>query len=141
MKFPGLSLFIISFVALTAFVSSTTLSACQMASSNHEPGTLRMNIGTEPPGLDWETNTDSTSFDVVSNIMVGLSQYTWRLKCDPCVAASWQVLDGGRRYLFHLRHDVFWSDGKQLTASDFEYAWKRLLDPKTAASYAYFLYD
>src|SRR5262249_48961913 len=32
-------------------------------------------------------------------------------------------------------------DGKKLVASDFEFAWRRLLDPKTAAGYGYFLYD
>ncbi|HEY9712565.1 MAG TPA: peptide ABC transporter substrate-binding protein, partial [Chroococcales cyanobacterium] len=100
-----------------------------------------MNIGTEPPGLDWETNTDSTSFDVVSNIMEGLTEYTPDLKCAPGCARSWEVLDGGKRYLFHLRDDIYWTDGKKLTAHDFEFAWKRLLNPETAASYAYFLYD
>ncbi len=102
---------------------------------------LRMNIGTEPPSLDWQVSSDSVSFDVVSNIMVGLTQYNDKLQCDPACASSWEVLDDGRRYLFHLRHDVHWSDGKTLVAGDFEYAWKRMLDPKTGAAYAFFLYD
>ena len=42
----------------------------------------------------------------------------------PDVARSWEVLDGDRRYMFHLRDDVFWSDGVAVSASDFEYAWK-----------------
>ncbi|HEY9777334.1 MAG TPA: peptide ABC transporter substrate-binding protein [Planktothrix sp.] len=106
-----------------------------------EPDTLRINLGAEPPGLDWNISTDSTSFDVVCNLMVGLTQYTPQLKCDPACASSWEVLDGGRRYLFHLRKDVFWTDGKPVVAGDFEYGWKRLLDPKTAAEYAYLFYD
>jgi oligopeptide transport system substrate-binding protein len=40
-----------------------------------------------------------------------------------------------------LRPNIFWSDGKPLTAFDFQYAWRRLLDPQTAAPYAFFLYD
>jgi ABC-type oligopeptide transport system substrate-binding subunit len=47
----------------------------------------------------------------------------------PDVAQSWEVSEGGRKYLFHLREGVRWSDGKPLTAGDFEYTWKRALDP------------
>ena len=42
--------------------------------------------------------------------------------------------------MFHLRKDAKWSDGKALTAQDFEYAWQRVLDPKTASDYASQLY-
>jgi len=50
-------------------------------------------------------------------------------------------LDHGKTYRFHLRKDALLSDGKPVTAYDFVYAWQRLLDPKTAAPYAFFLYD
>ncbi len=128
-------------LALLAMVSILSLSACTKARSRFEPGVLRVNLGTEPPGLDWHTATDSTSFDVVSNLMVGLTQYTNDLTCAPSCAKSWEVLDDGKRYLFHLRDDLKWTDGKPVTAYDFEYAWKRLLNPATAAQYAFFLYD
>ncbi len=118
-----------------------TLASCSGTSKGLEPGTLRVNLGAEPPGLDWDVATDSTSFDVVSNLMVGLTEYTPQLTCKPACAASWDVLDGGKRYLFHLRKDVRWTDGKPVTAKDFEYAWQRLLDPQTGASYAYLFYD
>ncbi len=128
-------------LALLLLVSILSLTACTKARSRFEPGVLRVNLGTEPPGLDWHTATDSTSFDVVSNLMVGLTQYTNDLTCAPSCAKSWEVLDDGKRYLFHLRDDLRWTDGKPVTAYDFEYAWKRLLNPATAAQYAFFLYD
>lgn len=105
------------------------------------PGELRMNLGTEPPSLDWHITTDGTSGDVIVNIMAGLTQYQQDLKCIPSVAKSWDVLDDGRRYVFHLRDDVFWTDGKPVTAYDFEYAWRRIEDPKTGGGYADFLND
>jgi oligopeptide transport system substrate-binding protein len=120
---------------------SGSLSGCASGKPKYEQGVLRVNLGTEPPGLDWHTATDSTSFDVVSNIMVGLTTYTNDLKCAPSCAESWEVLDGGTRYLFHLRKNVYWGDGKPVTARDFDYAWRRLLNPVTAAQYAFFLYD
>ena len=47
----------------------------------------------------------------------------------------------GKMITYYLRDDVFWTDGKPVTAHDFEYSWKRLLNPATAAQYAYFLFD
>lgn len=45
--------------------------------------------------------------------------------------------DGTLTYTFKLRDDIFWSDGEKVTAGDFVYAWRRLVDPDTAASYCY----
>jgi oligopeptide transport system substrate-binding protein len=59
----------------------------------------------------------------------------------PDVAQSWQVLDGGRRYVFRLRPDVFWSDGYPVVAADFVFAWRRALDPDNGPSPANYLYD
>lgn len=118
-----------------------SLSGCGVEGEPYEPDTLRMNLQAEPPSLDWLVTTDSTSFDVISNLMTGLTQYTNSLAVEPGCAEKWEVLDNGTRYLFHLRKNVFWTDGKPVTAHDFEYSWKRLLDPKTAAQYAFFLYD
>lgn len=47
--------------------------------------------------------------------------------------------DGTVTYTFKLRDDIFWSDGEPVTAGDFEYAWKRLVTPETAADYNYML--
>jgi oligopeptide transport system substrate-binding protein len=126
-------------ICLATLVLSMT-SACSITGGPLKD-TLRMNIGSEPPSLDWDVTTDSTSFDVVSNLMVGLTQYTEKLSCAPACAKSWEVSDGGKRYLFHLRPTVLWTDGKPVVAADFEYAWKRLLNPKTGAQYSFFLYD
>ncbi len=129
-----------SLIVALAFFAAFSLTSCNVAKHGAIPGTLRINVGTEPPGLDWQVETDSTSFDVVSNLMTGLTQYTPELTAAPACAKSWDVLDGGKTYIFHLRDDVYWTDGKKLVAKDFEYAWKRLLDPASGAQYAYFLY-
>lgn len=129
-------------VAVLFTCSTFFLTGCQAdKTSSYEKDVLRINLGNEPPGLDWHTSTDSTSFDVVSNIMVGLTQYTNDVQCKPACAANWEILDDGKRYIFHLRKDVLWTDGRPVTAQDFVFAWTRLLDPATAAQYAFFLYD
>lgn len=115
------------------------LGACR-APAGSDADTFRMVLSNEPPTLDWSLATDSVSITVIENLMDGLTRFDQDLRPAPAVASSWDVSDHGRRYVFHLRPDVRWSDGAPVTAADFEYAWKRLLDPKTAAQYAYFLY-
>lgn len=60
-------------------------------------------------------------------LFAGLAEFDSELNLTPHAARSWQVLDGGLRYLIYLRDDVRWSDGTRLTAADFEWAWKRNL--------------
>ena len=47
--------------------------------------------------------------------------------------------DGTVTYTVKLRDGIKWSDGKDVTAGDFEYSWKRLVNPETAADYNYML--
>jgi oligopeptide transport system substrate-binding protein len=59
------------------------------------------------------------------------------LEPEPGVAASWEISDDRRTYTFHLRPDARWSNGDSVTANDFQYSLRRLLDPLTASRYAY----
>lgn len=102
---------------------------------------LRLTLRSEPPTLDWSIATDGVSFEVITNIMEGLTEYDQNLRPRPAIAERWEVSGDGKRYTFYLRSDVRWTDGKPVTAGDFVYSWRRLLDPKTGAEYAYFLYD
>jgi oligopeptide transport system substrate-binding protein len=114
------------------------LTACPSDPSS--PNTFRLALSNEPPTLDWSLATDSVSITVIENLMDGLTRFDDELRPVPAIAESWDVSEDGRRYLFHLRRDVTWTDGRPVTAAEFEYAWKRLLDPQTASEYAYFLY-
>jgi oligopeptide transport system substrate-binding protein len=58
----------------------------------------------------------------------------------PGVAEWWDISDDGAVYTFHLRKDAKWSNGEPVTAEDFRWSWMRVLEPKTAAQYAYMLY-
>ena len=59
----------------------------------------------------------------------------------PDLARSWEIHDGGRRYRFHLRETLRWSDGAPLTAEDWVFAWRRTLDPALDFPTASLLYD
>lgn len=90
----------------------------------------------DPGKTDWEQDCQITNL-----LFSGLVKVDAELNVVPNVARSWQVLDGGRRYLFYLREDVRWTNGSPVTARDFEWAWKRNLDPNIAPNNANFLYD
>jgi oligopeptide transport system substrate-binding protein len=115
--------------------------ACAPSPPPRPSAVLRLALASEPPTLDWTLASDGVSITVIENLMEGLTEYDDRLQPRPAAASRWDLSPDGRTYTFHLRDDVRWSDGRPVTAADYEYAWKRLLDPKTAAEYAYFLYD
>jgi len=103
---------------------------------------LKLNARTEPPSLDPGTATDAVSFEILRVLQEGLV----RLDADGKVtkgsgmAADWTVSEDGLVYTFTLKDDVKWSNGDPVTAQDFEFAWKRVLNPDTAADYAYQMY-
>jgi ABC-type oligopeptide transport system substrate-binding subunit/class 3 adenylate cyclase len=83
----------------------------------------------EPTGLDPGRTSDLFSSFFIKQLFSGLFQYTGERDIAPDIAISWEVFDGGRKYIFSLREDVFWSDGEPVIAEDFELAWKRLFHP------------
>ena len=92
---------------------------------------------TVDPGLASELHSDH----VIVQLFAGLVEQTESLEIVPDVATHWEIENGGRTYIFHLRPDARWSDGVQLTAYDFEFAWKRVLAPETKAPLASLFYD
>ena len=79
--------------------------------------------------------------DVLNQIYDTLMYYNPDGKHDPepRIAESYEISEDGLDYTFHLR-DCKWSDGEPVKAGDFECAWKRALNPDTAAEYAYQLF-
>lgn len=90
--------------------------------------TLRIFYG-EPQTLEPAWAGDEMSENVIRQLFSGLVDLTPELGLAPDLAQSWHILHSGRTYLFRLRTDVTWSDGTPLTAHDFVYAWRRVLDP------------
>ncbi|MED4971211.1 ABC transporter substrate-binding protein, partial [Parageobacillus toebii] len=95
----------------------------------------------EIPSLDSALATDQVSFIVLNNVMEGLYRLGKDNKPVPGVAESYEVSEDGKTYTFKLRKDAKWSNGDPVTAHDFVFAWRKVLDPKTASEYAYIMYD
>ncbi|MBE7551573.1 MAG: protein kinase [Anaerolineales bacterium] len=104
------------------------------------PHALRTVEG-EPSFVDPGLAADGYSINIAGQLFSGLVTEGRDGEVVPDVAKSWEILEEGRKYIFHLRDDVYWSDGRQVTAADFEYAWKRALHPATGSEEAKLLDD
>ncbi|MHB1167380.1 MAG: peptide ABC transporter substrate-binding protein [Carboxydocellales bacterium] len=116
----------------------------QAASSNTsgmaKEQVIRYNIGTEPETLDPHKATGMTEGTILASLFEGLTRYDKDGKTiTPGIAEKWEISTDGLKYTFYLR-DAKWSNGDAITAQDFEYSWKRALDPKVASEYAYQLF-
>ncbi|GCD82879.1 peptide ABC transporter substrate-binding protein [Parageobacillus thermoglucosidasius] len=101
---------------------------------------ITLNALSEPPSLDPALASDTTSGWVIDHLFEGL--YTKNQKGEPVLGAASdvKVSEDGKTYTFTIRDDAKWSDGDPVTAQDFEYAWKRVLDPKTGSPFAFYMY-
>jgi oligopeptide transport system substrate-binding protein len=87
------------------------------------------------------TTTDLYSARLLNNINEGLYRLDANDKPHPAMAKSVDISDDTLTYTFILRDGIKWSNGDPVTAQDFEYGWMTLLNPDTAAEYAYLLYS
>jgi oligopeptide transport system substrate-binding protein len=104
-----------------------------------QPGVFHRGNVNEPFTLDPTMSDASWEFDIIGDLIMGLTTEDAAGKPVPGMAESWQTSADALTWTFKLR-DAQWSDGQPVTAEDFLFAWRRILDPKTAASYAYFHY-
>jgi len=98
---------------------------------------ITVNWGTEPPSLDPGLASDTTSSNIISNIMDPLVVLGDDLEPVANAAEGWEVSDDGITVTLTLRDDLAWTNGDPVTAEDYEWSWKRTVSPELAADYAY----
>ncbi|AEI44139.1 peptide ABC transporter substrate-binding protein [Paenibacillus mucilaginosus] len=91
---------------------------------------LMYNNVREPTSLDPPVGFDMASYDILNNMMEGLTRLGKNQTPEPAMAREWKISPDGRTVTFLLREGIKWSNGDPVKASDFEFAWKKLLDPK-----------
>jgi oligopeptide transport system substrate-binding protein len=127
----------------SAVALSLLLQGCGKKGNTFRPASqeLRLNLHSEPPTIDPRKAVDTVSFALINQCFEGLT------RCNPdgeivlAVAEKIEVSADKKRYTILLR-DAHWSDGKPLTAYDFEKTWKTQLDPSflcESANELYFL--
>lgn len=104
--------------------------------------TLRLVASSDIPTMDSSLATDAVSFNVYNQTIEGLYTLDKDDKAVPAIAKGEPKISAdGKKWTVELRDDAKWTNGDSVTAKDFVFAWQRALDPKTAAEYAYIMYD
>lgn len=127
-------------------VLALVVTGCASGSKNESGANnneFRINLASEPPTLDPAQATDQVSFTVINAIYEGLTIIDENGNVQPGIAEKWDVSEDGKTYTFTIRSDAKWNNGDPITAHDFEFSWKRALDPKLVpkpSQYAYQMY-
>ncbi|WP_077623432.1 peptide ABC transporter substrate-binding protein [Sediminibacillus massiliensis] len=113
------------------------------ASDGEESGgdnVLRLNNGVEPTSFDPPMGFDAASWQALNNLMEGLTRLGQNDQPEAATAEEWDISEDGKEYTFTIRDEAKWSNGDDVTAEDFVYAWTRLLDPETGSPAAFLGY-
>ena len=135
MRRTGLTLFLLQMLIVY-------LSGCGPAFKKpDDTRVFRYNEAADITSLDPAFARDQPNIWAVNQVFNALVQLNDRLSVIPCIAAGWELSADGTRYTFHLRRDVFFQDdpcfpegkGRRVTARDFVYSFRRIMDPLTAS--------
>ena len=97
---------------------------------------LKVHIDVEVASMDPQVAVDGTSFEVLAAVTDGLYSLDADGSAIPAMADKVEKSEDGLTYTVTLK-DAKWSNGTPVTANDFVFAWRRLVDPKTASEYAF----
>lgn len=114
-------------------------SSSSSTSSEAKKQEIAISLSTQLSTLDTTQTTDKNTFTIAQQIFEGLYRFDDDSNPVPGLAKSVAISDDGKTYTFQLRDNLKWSNGTVLTAADFVFAWKRLVDPATQGPNAYLL--
>ncbi|MFL0593128.1 peptide ABC transporter substrate-binding protein [Staphylococcus caprae] len=120
------------------------LSACSNKKSlySDEGQVFRKVIPQDMTTLDTALITEAVSGDIVAQAFEGLYSINKKDKAEPAIAKSFpKKSNGGKTLTINLRKNAKWSNGDSVTAQDFVFAWRKVVDPKTASEFAYIMSD
>jgi len=126
-------------VGLGAYAALRPANQTRSARPPVRTGLFRRGNGAEPNTLDPVQSSAQWEDAIIGDLLVGLTTDDVNGDTIPGMAERWETSADGLTWTFFLR-EALWSDGVPVTADDFVFGWRRLLDPKTAASYAYFIH-
>ena len=124
-------------ILVTLAAGAIMLAACADRTADQpDAPALNRALSTDPESLDPQKSRSVQAADVLRDIGEGLVAYDAAGELVPGTAKSWEMSEDGLTYTFRIRPDARWSNGDPVTADDFVYGLRRLVDPATAAFYA-----
>lgn len=132
--------------AAEAAESTEETTAAEAEAESSDGFNLAVCLASEPQTIDPALNSAVDGAIMINHMFEGLVKWVddgeGNAVTAPGQAESWEKVvndDGTVTYTFTLRDGIKWSDGQPVTAADFEYTWKRLANPETAADYCYMI--
>ncbi|MEZ6022231.1 MAG: ABC transporter substrate-binding protein [Hyphomonadaceae bacterium] len=123
--------------------AATSLAGCansRVVGFDKEAKSLDIANSSEPLTLDPHKATGSWENNILGNLFVGLTTENAHAEPIGGMAERWETSEDGLTWTFFLRRGVTWSDGEQCDAHDFEFGFRRILNPATLSQYASILY-
>ncbi len=106
---------------------------CHRTDDGRLPGYLYLRLNSNPTTLDPALITDVQGGGITAKLFNGLVRFNENLDIIADIARSWRLSEDQLTYTFRLRHDARFSNGRKVTAHDFQYSFERVLTPKTKA--------
>lgn len=125
---------------LSLFLAACSSNEKEKSSNTGNPESDKKIINLSAPGaipsLSPTIADNDFSFTIINQVFEGLYRLNKNGKPELALAAEEpKVSKDNKVYTFKIREDAKWSNGSSVTAQDFEYAWKKAVDPETGAAY------
>lgn len=132
----GVTSLIIAFALIPCFILA------KQSSEDAKKNILRISMAVDFANLDPAMATSVEDADILEQIYERLTEYDPKTALPvPGCAERWKVSRDLTKYTFYLRKDAKWSDGSDLKAGDFVFAWRRILTKKNGSPWAYMLFN
>jgi peptide/nickel transport system substrate-binding protein/oligopeptide transport system substrate-binding protein len=112
-------------------ILSVSFTGCQKKEKNKLPGFIYFRLNSNPTTLDPALIVDVASANIAAKLFNGLVRFGNKMEIVPDIACKLELSGDGERYCFDLRPNVQFSNGREVTASDFKYSFERILNPRT----------
>jgi len=135
--------FCFGFILLTSqesiqkeFINALRVRAAEWLKEVNNRQVLRINLACKARSLDPRVTRSDNSAIIVKMLYEGLTRMGKDRKPHPAIAKKIDISEDGKTYTFHLR-DSIWTDKSPITAHDFEYSWKKVLESTKDSLYTY----
>ncbi|MBQ9414005.1 MAG: peptide ABC transporter substrate-binding protein [Clostridia bacterium] len=144
-KIMALLLAAVFVFGMTACTTTTTTDTDNGGEQAAEPTSIAVSIASEPDTIDPALNSAVDGATLLTHLFSGLAKWaqdaSGNLEIVPDAATALpegvENADGTVTYTYTLRDGLKWSDGKDVTAADYAFAWQRAASPALAADYGY----
>ena len=123
--------------AVSAFLAAITIIGAASTAQAATKQELNWTESVDIASVDNSQATDTLSFNILLNTQDSLYRLDKNGKPQAALAQKTTISKDGKTYTFKIRPHAKWSNGDPITAKDFVYSWRRVVNPKTGSQNAF----